>query len=71
MAKYDRKKVFCLLRKCMNNEGGECGLLHAPIISHKCPFYKTKAENDAECMRLEVITWQEMETDEKSRQSES
>lgn len=70
MAKYDRREVFCLLRKCMNCENGKCGLLTKPIINKKCPFYKTKADNDAECMRLGVITWQEMEIKEQINATE-
>lgn len=58
--KYDRKNVYCLKRDCMNNKQGKCELLHLPIIGKRCPFYKTKMDNDKECMELGVQTWQEM-----------
>lgn len=44
----------------MNNKQGKCELLHLPIVGKRCPFYKTKMDNDKECMRLGVQTWQEM-----------
>lgn len=64
MKQYEDKKIFCLMGECMNNNMGLCGLLDERM-DKSCPFFKTKADNDAECMRLGVMTWQEMEAKEK------
>jgi hypothetical protein len=55
------REVKCLGINCMNNKQGTCTLLTEPIRDKACPFYKTKLENDQECARLGVLTWQQME----------
>ena len=55
------REVKCLGINCMNNKQGTCQLLTEPIKDKACPFYKTKLENDQECVRLGVLTWQQME----------
>ena len=59
--KWIPREVTCLGINCMNNKQGTCTLLAEPIKDKACPFYKTKLENDQECVRLGVLTWQQME----------
>ena len=53
--------IRCLGTECMNNEQGDCLLLRKPFTDKACPFYKTKEENDVECQKLGVLTWEQME----------
>lgn len=55
------RDVRCLGINCMNNKQGYCHLLKEPVKDKTCPFYKTEQENTEECIKLGVLTWQQME----------
>ena len=60
--------IKCMGVECMNNKHGNCQLLTEPIKDKLCPFYKTLDDNNAECRRLGVLTWQQMERLIKKRE---
>lgn len=57
----EKTEVICMLSGCMNNNGQVCQLLVEPIKGKKCPFFKTAVDNQMECIRLGVQSWQEIE----------